>query len=67
MPEPGKGARRSIMNRILSACLKLLLATISLVLVIEYLKTIWPYLVAIAVIALIVSVVWWWIRRRNTW
>lgn len=55
------------MNRILSACLKLLLATIALVFVIEYLKTIWPYLVAIAVITLIVGTVVWWIRRRNTW
>ncbi|WP_309130359.1 hypothetical protein [Brevibacterium sp.] len=51
----------------MSGSLKLLVAVIALVLAIEYLKTIWPYLLAAAVIITVISVVVWWIRRRNTW
>jgi predicted PurR-regulated permease PerM len=65
MPEPGR--KHFTTSTLMWACLQLLIAIIALSLAIEYLKQIWIYLLLAAVLVSGISLIVWWIRRRNRW
>lgn len=65
VPRDGHGG---LLDRLVTGCLMVLLAVFALHLAVGYLQEIWPWLLAAAAFAGLMTIAtFWWRRNRNRW